>query len=257
MQTYELFPKERQKVIAERLAVYGRVSANELASEFNVSEHSIRRDLAALAEAGLCKRVYGGAIKVAPMRDTLKETDQDQRVRKTSLGYAAANLVKRGQHLFIDAGSTNLSIASAIDHDIAISVTTNCPAIAVQLTTLPLADVILLGGRIHKATGSALGLTAMQQLINFNFDICFLGACAIDAIKGVTAFDMDDAEFKRSVIARSGQVVVAVTNEKLASIAHYHVASCEELGLLVVEHNAPQERLDSIRLKMPNVVVAV
>jgi DeoR/GlpR family transcriptional regulator of sugar metabolism len=65
----EAFPGERQRLITERLAVQGRVIAAELATEFNVSEHSIRRDLGVLASAGLCKRVYGGpsdASEIAP-----------------------------------------------------------------------------------------------------------------------------------------------------------------------------------------------
>lgn len=253
---YEAFPGERQKRIADKLAQQGRVSASDLAAEFKVSEHSIRRDLAVLADAGLCKRVYGGAISIAPQRVGISETNSALLGRKGSLGIAAATLIKPGQHIFIDAGSTNLSIASAIDQEMKLSVTTNSPAIALELAVLPLVDVILLGGRIHKATGSSVGMTAIQQLTNFNFDLCFLGACAIDGVKGVTAFDMDDAEFKRSVVARSGQIVVAVTNEKLSSIAHYHVASCEELGVLVVEANPPQERLGPIQLKVTNVIVA-
>ena len=55
--THETFPGERQQLISERLARYGRVIAADLASEFNVSEHSIRRDLSALAASGVCKRV--------------------------------------------------------------------------------------------------------------------------------------------------------------------------------------------------------
>ncbi|PZW98089.1 DeoR family transcriptional regulator [Pseudomonas sp. 478] len=252
MLTHEAFPGERQNLIAERLATHGRVLAGDLAQEFNVSEHSIRRDLAALAEAGICKRVYGGAISVAPVRGG----DHAQADRKSSLGLAAAALIKSGQHIFIDGGTTNASIASAIDHNLAVSITTNSPAIALEMQKLPLADVILLGGRLHKATGSTVGLTAIQQLSNFNFDLCFLGACAIDAVKGVTAFDMDDAEFKRTVVSRSGQIVVAATNEKLSSIAHYQVASCEELGVLVVEKDAPAERLGPIQAKVSNIVVA-
>ncbi len=255
MLTHEAFPGERQNLIAERLATHGRVLAGDLAQEFKVSEHSIRRDLAALADAGICKRVYGGAISVAPARGD-HDAQNQQADRKNSLGLAAAALIKAGQHIFMDGGTTNASISSVIDHNLAISITTNSPAIALELEKLPLADVILLGGRLHKATGSTVGLTAIQQLSNFNFDLCFLGACAIDAIKGVTAFDMDDAEFKRTVVSRSGQIVVAATNEKLSSIAHYQVASCEELGILVVERDAPAERLAPIQAKVSNIVVA-
>ncbi|WP_397452569.1 DeoR/GlpR family DNA-binding transcription regulator [Pseudomonas sp. NA-150] len=256
MLTHEAFPGERQKLITLRLAQHGRVLAAELATEFNVSEHSIRRDLGVLADAGLCKRVYGGAISIPGNSAGQPEKNEEQRSRKDALGTTAATLIKSGQHIFIDGGSTNFAISSEINHDLALSITTNSPSIALELAKLPLADVILLGGRLHKATGSAVGLTATQQLLNFNFDICFLGACAIDAGKGITAFDLDDAEFKRAVVSRSGQIVVVVTNEKLASIAHYQVAPCEDLGVLVVEHDAPAERLDPIRAKVSTVLIA-
>lgn len=251
----EAFPGERQRLITEQLARRGRVIAADLAAEFNVSEHSIRRDLGALAAAGLCKRVYGGAISLAS-DGPLTARIEHEPSRKRSLGLAAAGLISAGQHVFIDGGSTNLAIAQAIDPKMALTVTTNAPLMAVELMKLPLVEVIVLGGRVSPVAGSTYGFTTIGQLSHFNFDLCFLGACALDALKGVTAFDLDAAEFKRAVVARSGQVVVAVINEKLASIAHYQVAPCEEVGALVVEHDAPADRLDLFRGKVAQVVVA-
>ena len=251
----EAFPGERQRLITERLAVHGRVIAADLASEFNVSEHSIRRDLGALAAAGLCKRVYGGAISLASDGPLAVRVEHEPG-RKRQLGIAAAGLISPGQHVFIDGGSTNLAIAKALDPQMALTVTTNAPLIAVELMKLPLVAVILLGGRLSPVAGSTYGFTTIQQLAHFNFDMCFLGACALDAQKGVTAFDMDVAEFKRAVVARSGQVAVAVINEKLASIAHYQVAPCEEVGALVVEHDAPSDRLELFRGKVAHIVMA-
>lgn len=254
--THEAFPGERQQLISERLALYGRVIAADLANEFNVSEHSIRRDLGALAAAGLCKRVYGGAIRLPAAEAPMGVRVRQNSVRKDSLGQAAASLLSAGQHVFIDAGSTNLAIACAIDPRLQLTLTTNSPLIAVQLMKLPRAEVIVLGGRLNPVAGGAIGLTAVRQLGQFSFDLCFLGACAIDPDNGVTAFGLDDAEFKRAVVAASGQVVVAVTNEKLASVAHYQVASCEEVAALVVEHDAPRERLDPFFNRISNVMTA-
>ncbi|SHN03485.1 transcriptional regulator, DeoR family [Pseudomonas asturiensis] len=241
---HETFPGERQQLIHERLARFGRVIAADLASEFNVSEHSIRRDLTALAASGVCKRVYGGAILLRASEGPMAVRVQQDASRKDLLGQAAASYLSRGQHVFIDAGSTNLAIASAIDPRLELTITTNSPLIAVPLMSLPKVEVILLGGRLNPVTGGVIGLTAVEQLRQFSFDLCFLGACAIDPDNGVTAFGLEDAEFKRAVVAASGQVVVAVTNEKLSSVAHYQVAQCEEVAGLVVEHDAPRERLD-------------
>jgi DeoR/GlpR family transcriptional regulator of sugar metabolism len=251
----EVFPGERQRLIIERLAVHGRVIAAELAAQFNVSEHSIRRDLGTLAAAGLCKRVYGGAISLAS-DGPLTVRIEHEPGRKRALGVAAAGLIGAGQHVFIDGGSTNLAIARALDPQMALTITTNSPVIAVELMKLPQVEVILLGGRMSPVAGSAYGFTTIAQLTHFNFDLCFLGACALDAVKGVTAFDMDVAEFKRAVVARSGQVMVAVINEKLASIAHYQVAPCDEVGTLVVEHDAPSDRLEPFRGKVSQIVKA-
>lgn len=241
--TTETFPDERQQLIRQRLERYGRVIAADLATELSVSEHSIRRDLSALAVAGFCKRVYGGAILLRESEAPMAVRVLQGSSRKDSLGRAAASLLSTGQHVFIDAGSTNRAIACAIDPQLALTIATNSPLIAVELMKLPKADVIVLGGNLNTLTGGVIGLRAVEQMRQFNFDLCFLGACAIDPDNGVTAFALEDADFKRAVVAASGQVVVAVTNEKLSSVAHYQVAPCEEVAALVVEHDAQGERL--------------
>ena len=254
--TLETFPGERQQLIQDRLGRYGRVIATDLASEFGVSEHSIRRDLSALAAAGLCKRVYGGAILMRESEDPMDIRVLQDSSRKNRLGKTAASFLTSGQHVFIDAGSTNMAIASAIDPQLQLTVTTNSPLIAVQLMRLPGAEVILLGGRLNPMTGGVTGLRSVQQLQHFNFDCCFIGACAIDPDNGVTAFELEDADFKRAVIAASGQLVIAATNEKLSSVAHYQVAECGEVAALVVEHDAPRERLEPFFTQISNVVMA-
>lgn len=254
--TLEAFPGERQRLIQERLGRHGRVIATDLASEFGVSEHSIRRDLSALAAAGLCKRVYGGAILMRESEDPMDVRVLQDSSRKERLGKTAASFLTSGQHVFIDAGSTNMAIACSIDPKLQLTVATNSPLIAVQLMKLPRAEVILLGGRLNPMTGGVTGLRSVQQLQQFNFDCCFIGACAIDPDNGVTAFELEDADFKRAVIAASGQLVVAVTNEKLSSVAHYQVAECGEVAALVVEHDAPRERLEPFFKQISNVVTA-
>ena len=65
--------RERQTVISERLKTHGRVLAAELALEFGVSEDTVRRDLREMAAAGLCERVYGGALPISPAHGSLTQ----------------------------------------------------------------------------------------------------------------------------------------------------------------------------------------
>ncbi len=254
MLTQTAFPEERQQRIRARLAERGRVLAVELAEEFGVSEHTIRRDLGDLVAAGVCKRVYGGAVVVSPAGGDIARRSVENTDAKDALGRGGAALMRAGQCVFLDAGTTNLAIARSIDPNLTLTVATNSPAIAQVLMASK--EVILLGGRINPATGGALGVTAVQQLQQMYFDQCFLGVCALDAREGLSVFEFDDAEFKRAAIARSGHVSLAVTSEKLSSIARYAVASSEQVGTVVVEHDAPQERLASLRDAGIDVVVA-
>jgi DeoR/GlpR family transcriptional regulator of sugar metabolism len=57
---------ERRDLLLTRLARDGKLIAKDLAADFGLSDDSVRRDLRELAAAGLCQRVYGGALPVSP-----------------------------------------------------------------------------------------------------------------------------------------------------------------------------------------------
>jgi DeoR/GlpR family transcriptional regulator of sugar metabolism len=108
---------------------------------------------------------------------------------------------------------------------------------------LPRCEVIVLGGRILARTGAALGIAPLKQVEGMRFDQCFLGACALDAREGLTVFDYEEAEFKRALARQSGEVIVAMTADKIPSIARYTVMPCADISLLVVEHDMAKDRL--------------
>ena len=256
MLDHDALPDERQQAIHAKLLKAGRVIAADLAAEFGVSEHTIRRDLGDLMAAGVCKRVYGGAILISPAQVGVSQRATQNTERKDALGRAAAALLKANQCVFLDAGTTNLAIARAIDREMPLTLVTNAPAIAHELATSSVQDIILLGGRLSRDVGGALGITALHQVQQISFDQCIVGACAFDAKEGLTVFDFDDAEFKRALLARSGVVVAAVTNEKLSSIARYAVAACSEVSMAIVEQDAPPDQLQWIREAGVDIVVA-
>ncbi|NBI44354.1 MULTISPECIES: DeoR/GlpR family DNA-binding transcription regulator [Burkholderia] len=239
MLTYDALPDERQQHIRSLLATHGKVIATELSEKFGVSEHTIRRDLADLARAGACRKVYGGAVALAPDGGTLQHRSAQQPERKQALAAAAISLLDRRQSLFLDAGSTNLAIARALPADLALTVVTNAPAIAAALIEREGLSIIMLGGQVDRAVGGAVGATAVDAVRRLSFDLAFLGACAIDPQEGLTAFDLEDAAFKRAVITRSGATAVAAVKEKLLSVATHNAAPIDEITTLIVEHDTP------------------
>ena len=225
------------------LKTEGRVFCTQLSQALDVSEHTIRRDLQDLAREGVCRRVHGGAVSVLPAAPDFQARLDEGRAVKELLGEASARLFREGACVFIDAGTTNLAVARALPPDLAITAVTNTPAIAAALLEHPAVEVITLGGRLNPRTGGAVGITALQQLQGMHFDLCMLGACALDAESGLTVFEFDDAEFKRALVARCEQVVVALTADKTPGAARYHVADCASITDLVIAADTPEEKI--------------
>ena len=236
---------ERQQIILERLARRGRVLAGDLAREFGISEDTIRRDLREMAAAGKCRRVYGGALPLSPASGSLAARRLAAPERKAALGRAAAALAEPGQMLFFDAGSTNAAIARALPMGLGVTVATNAPDIAAELAGRPGVELILIGGRVDPRSGAALGARALRDVQALRVDLAFLGACAVDAVAGVAAFDAEEAEFKRVIAGRATMVAAAVTTDKLATAAPFAVGSIGLLAHLIVEADAPGAVLTS------------
>ena len=255
MQT-ELLLRQRQSLIQDRLRLSGRVLAVDLAQEFNVSEDTIRRDLRELAAAGLCERVYGGALPVAPGGTTLVQRVGEALGRKAALASAAVPFITSGMTVFFDASSTNLAIAQALPGGLELTAVTNTPLIAAELMKNPGADIILIGGKIVRQVGAAVGAKAQRDVSVLRPDLCILGVCGVDLAAGLTAFEYEDAEFKRLVARNSAAVIAAVTNDKLSTSAPHAVIAAQECQTLIVEHDAAKDKAELYETQGITVVYA-
>lgn len=243
----DALPRERQQQILARLREQGRVIAATLASEFGVSEDSIRRDLRELSAQGLCRRVYGGALMPTPVFDPLLQRLQQHTDRKRLLARAAVQLIQPGQLLLMDASSTNVAIADALPQGLSLTVATNSPGIAHQLLGRGGITVLQIGGRIDPVIRAALGVQALEQLQRLRADLCFPGVCGIDCERGLWGIDIEDSAFKRAMIDVSNRVAIVATQEKVGALAAHAIAPVELLDDLVVEHDTPAASLAGFR----------
>ncbi|WP_043061902.1 DeoR/GlpR family DNA-binding transcription regulator [Brucella anthropi] len=240
----EFLLHERQARIQELLQQSGRVLAADLAESFGVSEDTIRRDLREMAAAGLCKRVYGGALKAAPSYAPLAERDRERPEAKTALAATLAALIEPNMTVFLDSSSTNLALARFLaDRGDVITVVTNTPSIAAIVLQSNKIDVVMIGGPIDRRVSAAVGTRALRDAELVRPDLCMLGVCGFSAETGITALHLEDAEFKRVIAGRSRKVVLAITSDKLGTVAAHDVLPIEAVNVMAVEYDVDEAAL--------------
>jgi DeoR/GlpR family transcriptional regulator of sugar metabolism len=232
--------EDRLLAIEKQLADQGRVVSTDLAELLHVPVDMIRRDLRDLAARGVCRRVYGGAVKPPVTASSVPEP------QLAALASRAASLISPHQVVFFDAGRTNLAIAHALDLELEATVVTSSPAIAAALIPNGNIELVVIGGRIDRSAEAAIGAMAVGAIRDWRFDLCLLGACAI-AEEGVSALYVEDAAMKRALIEASVDVAVAAIADKVGTRAPFHVAPLERLSRLIVEKGAPFAELERIR----------
>lgn len=243
-------PLARRDHIVQRLAHGEAVVAAALAVEFAVSEDAVRRDLRALAAQGLCRRVYGGALPLRPVapgaRPLVARLDEDREC-KLALARAGADLVRPGEFIFLDTGSTNLLLAECLAEDQGLRVATNSVDIAAAVLRRGDLPLLMVGGTVDADVGGCVDASAVQTVAGLNIDRCFLGACALSASGGIGVHHHADALFKRALLAASQQCVAMLTTDKLDARAPHRVAPSHRLQHIVVPPDAPSRALAALR----------
>jgi DeoR/GlpR family transcriptional regulator of sugar metabolism len=241
-----MLPEERRRQIVGTVEREGRVLASEIAALFATSEDTIRRDLRDLDAAGLLRRVHGGAIRRNAAEPSFRHRERISAGRKARLAQAAAGLIREGDAILIDAGSTNLVIARTLADGLASCIITNSPPIAAALGEFRRTEVVMLGGSVVPETGAVGGAGTLRDLAGLHADLCFIGACSVEPGRGLGATLAGEAVIKRAMIEASGRTAATVLNERLLSAAPFCFASLGALSHLIVEADAPKDALRRI-----------
>ena len=230
----------RRDAIAARILREGRMGVEALAAAFAVSAETVRRDLTALAEAGRCRKVHGGAV-APPLgaEGSFAQRMAEALEEKRAIARRLAALVEPGDTLMIDTGSTTLIAAEALGGLCGLTVITNAPAIARLLARAPGATVFLLGGTFRAEGGETLGPLVIEQVARFQADRVILTAAAVDARGGAMDADLDEAQLARAMVRQGGQVVVLADHTKFDRRASFPVCGWDEVDLLVADR-APE-----------------
>jgi DeoR/GlpR family transcriptional regulator of sugar metabolism len=231
---------ERRHRILERLQVQGRVLASDLVAEFDVSRDTVRRDLRELDEAGMLRRVHGGALPRRGDTGPLPVRARRAPEAKASIARRAAQLVRDGQVVMLDGGTTTLEVARALPERLTATVVTNSLPIALALAGHRAVDVVVIGGSLRAQAGVTVGAAAVAALAAVRADVLLLGVCGLHPEIGVSVEDAEEREGKRAMIDGAAEVVGLADHDKLGTALPFVVAPLTALTTLVTDATEEQ-----------------
>jgi DeoR family transcriptional regulator of aga operon len=245
-----LLVAERRHRILEILRDQGRVTVDDLAGRFATSQVTIRTDLATLEAAGALERTHGGAL--------LRRDDDDQPItvkqtrhhaEKVRIAQVAAALIKDGETIILDSGTTTAEIAKQLRRlEVqSINVITNALNIAMLLADVPSVRLIMPGGILRPESNSLSGHMAEAALATLQADRLFLGADGLDPERGVMTPHLPEAHLNAQMIAISRQVIVVADSSKLLRRNISLIARVEQLHMLITNAGANPDVVSELR----------
>jgi DeoR/GlpR family transcriptional regulator of sugar metabolism len=238
---------QRKQLIVSRLAAEGQVIAKDLARELAISEDTIRRDLRELALAGRLQRVHGGALPASQAVGDLRVRAQLSTDDKRELGRAGAAMIRPGQVVILDGGTTAIQVARHLAADLRATIVTHSPNVAVELAAHPGIEIIVLGGRLFRHSMVNVGATVIDAASRLRADLYFMGVTGVHPQAGSSTGDAEEAAVKRALHARAAETVVLASAEKLMAASAFVVTPLAELSLLVVPADTPARTLRALR----------
>ena len=242
----------RRKNILALLKETGEVRIDDLVQRFGVSQNSIHADLTAMEEAGLLRRIRGGAVAVeqpdpeAALRAVLPASILN-RYEKEQIACWAAGLVKDGEAIIMDASSTVLHMAGCLAQRRHLTVVTNGLLVAQLLAREPTNKVILAAPVVRSDGNTLVGSIHPDLLTSLPAAKCFFSCSGISPEEGLTEVDVDEAGLKAQMLKLSRQTIVLADHAKFERTGAFRFASLTQVHHLITDEAVSSEHLVALR----------
>ncbi len=251
-------PVERQQHLLDYLAQHEFADVTSLARAVRASPATIRRDLQDLADRAIITRTRGGAALMAHgvgHEPPYLARARENLVEKRALARLAATLVREGEVIALDVGTTTLELAKALRDRRNLTVFTASLPIA-QVLAQSDVSVFLIGGVLRKRELSLSGTLAIQTVSQFHLDKIFLGTAGVTVNDGFTDFGMEDVDVKKAFLARCKQVIALADHTKLGQVSLITTCPISAVSTLITDRQADPALLNEFREAGLRVLIA-
>lgn len=238
----------RQRILLDFINESEFASIRKLATHLNVSEATIRRDLDILSDGGFIGRVHGGAVKLV---GTTYERYHSEKMtimtqEKQRIAQAAAKMIKEGDCIFLDSGSTTLYLANELIDKKNLTIVTDNMDIAYSVKFDPSTSVILTGGLCRRDYSAVIGSLAEESIRRFKVDIAFAACDAVDPQKGVYNVNYLEIGVKKEIVNCGRKTVLVADHAKFGSFALAHICPMDDIDCIITDSALPEKYVQEI-----------
>ena len=243
--------KERRALILRLLEQQAEVQVTELSKQTGISEVTIRKDLTVLQNRHLLLRTRGGAMRTPIENPSQEATVTKKKMfnikEKERIGAEAVKLIKDGDVIMLDSGTTTLEIARNLGKFQNLRIITNAINIATELMNYKRFKVVLLGGSVRVNSLSIVGPLALATMRNFTNYKLFLGVDSFSLEEGVSTHNMEEALLNQIMIQQADKVIAVFDSSKFNKRSFVHVADVKELDCIITDKALPSGMYSQLR----------
>ncbi|MGE4534632.1 MULTISPECIES: DeoR/GlpR family transcriptional regulator [Halomonas] len=234
--------QQRQDAIVDLVRREGYASIEQLTAHFAVTPQTIRRDLNALAEEGLIRRVHGGAGLESSTVNTAYATRKTLNLEaKRRIARLLAAKVPDGSSLFINIGTSNEVVAEALlEHHRELEVITNNLNVAAILQHQEDFNVIIAGGQVRSRDGGIIGEATIDFINQFKVDYGIIGISGIDEDGSLLEFDYQEVRVAQAIIHNSRHVFLVADHSKFHRNPSVRQGNVTQIDALFTDRRPPQ-----------------
>ena len=241
-----MLAERRHGLILQALRAAGPATVSGLSEQLQVSEATIRRDLIQLDSEGLLRRVYGGAVPLTDRDDPFTEVAEVRAAEKDAIGRRCAELVKDGETVLLDIGTTAHRVARQL-RGRSLTVITSSLAVVEELQEEETVQLVLLGGVLRRDYRSLIGFLTEDNLRQVHADRLFLGTSGVRPDGQVMDTTVVEVPVKRAMIAASDHVVLVADVGKFPGTGMSRVCGPQELDTVVTNATADDRTKTALR----------
>jgi DeoR family transcriptional regulator, carbon catabolite repression regulator len=242
-----MLKEERFNHILKVIKKKGKVFYETLSEDLNISEDTLRRDIESLHNNGLLLKVRGGAMSISKNPLSFHDRSSYRVEEKELIALKAQQLIKKGQTIFMDGGSTICSIATHLPANSCFRLVTNNMALVPIISKFRDIELIILGGKHDRETATNTGGQTCNEVKLYIASIYFMGTCAIEKDFGISAVFQNDGEVKQHMLRNARKTFALVDSSNLNSTEHYKVCDMDDISGMITDLATDDRKLDDFR----------